>query len=109
MLYMCCTVKYLSDYLCQDCAYVDNSAAIKKEAYEDKASIRRETVGSDHPYQKDDLPASVNTYVLFIVKDVTEWFKLTFGLAVCLNYKTLIDPMQFYTSGSIHSVKINFF
>ncbi|KAK2176118.1 hypothetical protein NP493_682g01017 [Ridgeia piscesae] len=42
-----------------DCAYVDNTPTVKNLGYEDKASIRRQTVGSDHPYQKDDLPASV--------------------------------------------------
>ena len=39
--------------------YVENKEAVNNQNYEDKADLRRKTVGSDNPYQKDDAPASV--------------------------------------------------
>lgn len=54
----------------QESAYTDQGAAQPKAGYEDKAEIRRRTKGSDHPHQKDDMPASVHRFaaVLTIVK-----------------------------------------
>ncbi|XP_063431903.1 angiogenic factor with G patch and FHA domains 1-like [Mytilus trossulus] len=41
-------------------SYTDNTAAINNPAYQDKASERRRTVGSDNPHKLDDKPASVH-------------------------------------------------
>ncbi|XP_014669018.1 PREDICTED: angiogenic factor with G patch and FHA domains 1-like [Priapulus caudatus] len=41
-------------------AYVDNKAAIDNANYMDRSTVRRKTVGSDDPYQKEEAPASVN-------------------------------------------------
>ncbi|CAG2250089.1 unnamed protein product [Mytilus edulis] len=41
-------------------SYTDNAAAINNPAYQDKASERRRTVGSDNPHKLDDKPSSVH-------------------------------------------------
>ncbi|XP_067667160.1 angiogenic factor with G patch and FHA domains 1-like isoform X2 [Haliotis asinina] len=46
-------------YGLENCAYVDNTQAIHNPAYEDKASLRRQTVGTDNPHAQDEAPASV--------------------------------------------------
>ncbi|XP_013379448.1 angiogenic factor with G patch and FHA domains 1 isoform X1 [Lingula anatina] len=43
--------------------YEQNSSAVNNPAYTDKAEVRRKTVGSDNPYQKDDAPASVDVAI----------------------------------------------
>lgn len=50
---------YLSQ---QNSSYTDNAAAINNPAYQDKASERRRTVGSDNPHKLDDKPSSVHRY-----------------------------------------------
>ncbi|XP_074651280.1 angiogenic factor with G patch and FHA domains 1-like [Tubulanus polymorphus] len=44
----------------ENMAYVDNPNAINTKDYNDKAAERRNTVGSDNPYQKSEAPASVH-------------------------------------------------
>ncbi|XP_071964419.1 uncharacterized protein [Antedon mediterranea] len=40
--------------------YVETNSSTANPAYTDRSDIRRKTVGSDNPHQKDDLPASVD-------------------------------------------------
>ncbi|XP_064651958.1 angiogenic factor with G patch and FHA domains 1-like isoform X3 [Lineus longissimus] len=44
----------------ENLSYVDDMSAINNPKYQDKATERRRTKGSDNPYQKDDAPASVD-------------------------------------------------
>ncbi|XP_021345956.1 angiogenic factor with G patch and FHA domains 1-like isoform X1 [Mizuhopecten yessoensis] len=52
--------KIKKKYGLKNSAYVDNMGAINNPAYNDKADERRKTVGSDNPYQPDEVPASVH-------------------------------------------------
>ncbi len=46
----------------------EEQKALKNSRYKDRAENRRQTVGSDGTFQRDDAPASVHVYVTYSVK-----------------------------------------
>ncbi|XP_078668397.1 angiogenic factor with G patch and FHA domains 1-like isoform X3 [Branchiostoma floridae x Branchiostoma belcheri] len=50
-------------YQLETAAFVVSKDAGLPGGYQDRAGARRQTVGSDNPYQKDDAPASVHTAI----------------------------------------------
>lgn len=50
----------------------EEQKALKNSRYKDRAENRRQTVGSDGTFQRDDAPASVHVYVTYIFTPVKQ-------------------------------------
>ena len=60
---MCCGLLVLQS------AEFEEVKALKNPRYKDRAESRRQTVGSDGVFLRDDAPASVHVYVYQGIKD----------------------------------------
>ena len=65
---------------CTQSSEYEEAKALKNPRYQDRAESRRQTVGSDGTFQRDDAPASVHVYAcLFslmtasVAQDLRQW------------------------------------
>lgn len=63
--------------------------ALKNPKYKDRAGKRREQVGSEGTFQRDDAPASVHSWVLtvFLLSFFTQWFFSLGKMPLLINMK----------------------
>lgn len=54
--------------LCKQSSEYEETKTLKNSKYKDRAESRRQTVGSEGVFQRDDAPASVHEYVTRLCK-----------------------------------------